>query len=594
MTKQNARREELRQQMFELFNEKVKTPRTVFSKFSVICGRVFFTNLYSGEDFVADFRDTDEPRIYVFDSGKEYPVTWSTFGDDVLAVCRRLWALFEESRALETVEDKQTQLDAVREEIKALSRELGDYTLFTHCTSTYLYAGFHFADENGVIEFRREGKKVRAIPTGLTTFVTSAGDNFPSYSDVPSFKQLPRTVRELIVRMSVIRSRLLNCQAIEQALMDAIAAEEKAAAPVVNNIHFEVLSVDAVDESEHDDGTPDEASLTVRATYEDAAGVTVVKDIADVCGLFFGRKRVSNHLPESLAAKLLDCSEDDARLSSVDLDAVERALQDAFTRSEPALPPLDMSNETNARNVALLSAPIEELEEYCYACTIRKTLAERVRERCQMEAGELPPYTPDSMSVCDRDLVDDITAAFDEIDASGVNELLKYADDSERLGRNAKADAYRQVAQLAALYAINDAIEEQPELEELLSELLDWDKPAQLPANIAAGISESFAAARRVFDVSCLSPDDLGERSRLESIDNWAIDSDFFRGMDDDFTRAFAIHPACGIWIEYFNQTWIFTSDGVVNACAGAFDSQATSFVETLRRHLSPEVDFLY
>lgn len=471
MTKQNARREEVRKQMFELFNEKVKTPRTVFSKFSVICGRVFFTNLYSGEDFVADFRDTDEPRIYVFDSGKEYPVTWSTFGDDVLAVCRRLWALFEEVRALETVEDKQTQLDEVREEIKGLSREIGDYTLFTHCTSTYLYAGFHFADENGVIEFRREGKKVRAIPTSLTTFVTSAGDNFPSYRDVPSFKQLPRTVRELIIRMSVIRSRLLNCQAMEQALTEAIKEAE-----------------------------------------EEEAG-----------------------------------------------------------------------------------APVEELEEYDVCTAIHtKTLAQRVRERCQMEAGELPPYTPDSMPVCDRDLIEDINDALNEIDASGVNELLKYADDSENEGRKAKAAGYRQVAQLAALYAINDAIEEQPELEELLSELLDWDKPAQLPANIAAGISESFAAARRVFDISDLAPDDLSERSRLWAADTWAIEVDYYRGMDDDLIKAFAIHAGAGLWIQYFKQTWMFINDGVVNASCGSFEEQATSFVAILSRYLAPDVEDLY
>ena len=424
-----------------------------------------------------------------------------------------------------------------------------------------------------------------------------------SYTNRPlTWRGLPVKVKDIInFLFSAMSDNRKDRERIEEArrefgALDAeIAAEEKAAAPVVSNLRFEVLSVDAVDESEHDDGTPDEAYLTVRATYEDAAGATVVKDIADICGLFFGRKRVSNHRPESLAAKLLDCSEDDARLSSVDLDAVERALQDAFTRSEPALPPLDMSNETNARNVALLSAPVEELEEYDVCTAIHtKTLAQRVRERCQMHAGELPPYTPETMSDCDNDLVEDINDALEIVNPLSVNLLLKYADDSEHEGRKAKAAAYRQVANLAALHTINDAIEEQPELEELLSELFDWDRPAQLPANVAAGISDAFKDARRVFDVSCLSPDDLSERSRLWAADTWAIAVDYFRGMDDDHIKAFSIQLGEGVRIQYFKQTWMFINDGVVNASCGSFEEQATSFVAILSRYLAPDVEDLY
>ena len=523
--------------------------------------------------------------------------------------------------------EKKARREALSGLIRFTAKAIGAYQDNVVTTKKYVYAGFRCDIYSGKVFFSRNGVRfvsyylanegrfmvVTEVPNGITP---------------PSFARLPADVRSTHWNLLVACMQLDEYTAEHDKIDAEIAAleseelptppatisvcgvdvatelpktaEDRAigenihAAPVVNNIHFEVLSVDAVDESEHDDGTPDEASLTVRATYEDAAGVTVVKDIAEVCGLFFGRKRVSNHRPESLAAKLLDCSEDDARLSSVDLDAVERALQDAFTRSEPALPPLDMSNETNARNVALLSAPVEELEEYCYACTIRKTLAERVRERCQMEAGELPPYTPDSMPVCDRDLIEDINDALDEIDASGVNELLKYADGSENEGRKAKAAGYRAVANLAARYAINDAIEEQPELEELLSELFDWDKPAQLPANIAAGISESFAAARRVFDASCLSPDDLGERSRLWAADTWAITVDYYRGMDDDLVKAFAIHAGAGLWIQYFKQTWMFINDGVVDASCGSFEEQATSFVAILSRYLAPDVEDLY
>ena len=241
------------------------------------------------------------------------------------------------------------------------------------------------------------------------------------------------------------------------------------------------------------------------------------------------------------------------------------------------------------------AAPVEELEEYDVCAAIHtKTLAQRVRERCQMEAGELPPFTPETMPDCDRDLIEDINDALDEIDASGVNELLKYADDSENEGRKAKAAGYRAAANLAALYAINDAIEEQPELEELMSELFDWDKPAQLPANITAGTSESFAAARRVFGISDLAPDDLSERSRLWAADTWAIAVDYFRGMDDDLVKAFAIHAGAGLWIQYFKQTWMFINDGVVDASCGSFEEQATSFVAILSRYLAPDVEDLY
>lgn len=234
-----------------------------------------------------------------------------------------------------------------------------------------------------------------------------------------------------------------------------------------------------------------------------------------------------------------------------------------------------------------------ELEPFDLTTAMSQTLAERVLEREQMYTGELPPFTPETMPECDKNLIEDINAALDEIDASAVNELLKYADDSERLGRNAKAAAYRQVAQLAAIYAINDAIEAQPEHEELLNVLFMWDNPADLPPFVSAGIATSSYYAKKVLDVSLQSPDDLGESSRLYSMANWSIDGELFRGMDDDAIRAFALHPACGIWIEYFNQTWIFTSDGVVDACAGSFESQSRVFVETLRRYLGPDSDDL-
>lgn len=235
----------------------------------------------------------------------------------------------------------------------------------------------------------------------------------------------------------------------------------------------------------------------------------------------------------------------------------------------------------------------EELEPYSYAAALRSTLAERVTERAQMAAGELPPFTPETMDECDRDLIDDINAALEEIDADDVNALLKDAESYEKYDRPAKAHCYREVAQLAALYAINDAIESQPELEDLLSALFDWSNPVQLPENIAAGVADALAMAREVFSVSLLSPNDLSERSRCWSTDNWSDVTEFFRPADDDRVSAFSLNPNCGVWISYFNSVWIFEADYVTDAIAGSFESQTRQFVETLSRYLGPDAEDL-
>ena len=241
------------------------------------------------------------------------------------------------------------------------------------------------------------------------------------------------------------------------------------------------------------------------------------------------------------------------------------------------------------------AAPVEELEEYDVCTAIHtKTLAQRVRERCQMEAGELPPFTPETMPECDSDLIDDINQALEEIDASNVNAISELAACFENDGRKAKAAGYRQVAQLAALYAVDDAIEAQPELEELLSELFDWSNPAQLPENIAAGVADALTMAREVFNLSLLSPDDLSECTRLGMVSDWSMENKFFRGMDDDFVSAFCVKPACGVWISFFNDLWVFERDGVANTTVGAFCSEHDAFVKTLSRYLGPDAEDLY
>ena len=198
------------------------------------------------------------------------------------------------------------------------------------------------------------------------------------------------------------------------------------------------------------------------------------------------------------------------------------------------------------------------------------------------------------MAAVDKDIIDDINEALEEIDASNVDAISELAACFENDGRKAKAAGYRQVAQLAALYAINDAIESQPELEDLLSALFDWSNPAQLPENIAASVADALTMAREVFNLSLLSPDDLSERTRAYAIGNWSMENVLYRGMDDDFVSAFCLKPACGVWISYFNDVWLYERDGVTDVTRGVYTSEHDAFVETLSRYLGPDAEDLY
>lgn len=317
--------------------------------------------------------------------------------------------------------------------------------------------------------------------------------------------------------------------------------------------------------------------------------------------------------------------------------AARRAeLRQAIADATPAEPVRKTVNLVIKKGAPMVEAPLNETTvSYDYADTIRNTLAERVESREVIE-GAKPDILgngaamfvgygagafADALNICgisyvetgegstpaiyienfeatmaavDDDLADDLNDAFGEIKPDSVDDLLKYADDSEREEHKAKAAAYRAVARLAALHTINDAIEDQPELEDLLSALFDWSNPVQLPDTVAKDVSDTMTAARRVFDISCLSSDDMSERSRLFTMDSWALELDYYRGMDDDLIKAFSIHAAAGLWIQYFKQTWMFVNDGVVDASSGAFYSQPTVFVGTLSRYLAPDIDDLY
>ena len=454
MTKQNARREELRQQMWSLCNEVVKNERAAFTKFSIICGRVFFNAPATNEDFFADDLNTDCPRFVAAVNGDEYPVDSSVFGNEVLAMCRRLWVLFEELEAIENAE----QLVRNKARVEELRAEYEKNAAEIISTSSYFYSDFRH-DVDGVFWFKRNGGLIRVYHNGMEYRLVNHDGLDRVY-----FGRLPRRVQDVIRYAMALRG---NIKQLER---------------------------------------------TIKEAEEEEAG-----------------------------------------------------------------------------------APVEELEDYDVCAAIHtKTLAQRVRERCQMEAGELPPFTPETMPECDSDLIDDINQALEEIDADNVCNLLKYADDSENEGRKAKAAAYRKVARLAAVFAIDDAIEEEPELEDLLGALFDWGKPAALPTGIAKGIAEALDSAAKVIDVSCLSPDDLSERTRVGVVANWSCDTDYFRNMDDDLVRAFSLMVDSGLWIEYFNNTWAFTNDGVVDASSGAFASQPAAFVETLSRFLGPCAEDLY
>lgn len=440
--------------------------------------------------------------------------------------------------------EKKARLAELESLIRAASFDIETCVMDSHHTKDYLYAGFHFGEMAASVVFCRNGVRLAAVMTGPDTFEITAERG--ALCAVPSYKQLPQTVRGIIGQMFDAARRLKELHAEYDALLVEVKANE----------------------SYDEELPPPPATISI-------------------CGV-----DVATELPQT---------------------AEDRAISE---------------------NIAAASK-VEDVEAYSYAAALRSTLAERVEARERVLTAE-PDILEDGtgrfvgdeagafadalnvlgvdyiegaegttpavyvenfaavMAAVDKDIIDDINEALEEIDASNVNALLEHANACEALSRLAKGRCYREVAQLAATYAINDAIESQPELEDLLSALFDWSTPAQLPENIAAGVADALASAREVFSVSLLSPNDLGEETRLCAMDGWSMDTELFRAMDSDSVRAFSFHVNCGVWLSYFNQVWVFEVDHVTEAVSGSFESQIFPFTSTLGRFLGPDAEDLY
>lgn len=194
----------------------------------------------------------------------------------------------------------------------------------------------------------------------------------------------------------------------------------------------------------------------------------------------------------------------------------------------------------------------------------------------------------------DVDLAYDINAALSPFFNDDVLSLLDAAAFFEKDGKKAKAHCYREVSRLAALYSLFDAVESDNELSALLGALFRRQDPATLSPAVAERVADALSAVSKVVDISLLYAEDMTEDGLNRAISNWAIDVQLFRSMSDDFVSAFSLHVSCGVWLSYFNQVWIFESDGVVDANAGSFEfCQTPVFALTVGRFLGPDADDL-
>lgn len=470
------------------------------------------------------------------------------------------------------------RLDQVDESIKAASNEIAECLTATYCTKDYAYSGFCVVDDFGCIEFSRNGGRYRATPTdGEAFFLELLGGENVARRSPCTYRTLPAAVREILRKMSNARARInaLNAE------RDAIEAEIKA---------IEKFGADRVTVTE-------DGALLVRETMDDFA--PAFKKIDELIAYFEAR------------------------------EARKAAAEDEELPPPPATITIEPVRKTVnlviKKDAPMVECPLNETAvSYEWANAFRNTLAERVNARELLKDAE-PVINPDgsatiincadtvldilgleytelspcsdytvrienfaaTMAAVDKDLIDDVKSAFDEIDGTGVNELLTFANSCEEYGRPATARAYREVAQLAACYSLRDAIEEQPELEDLLGTLFDWSNPVQLPPDVLAGIEDEYNTAREVLRTSLLSPSYLSLSGIDESIYDWSsLGEDYFcNAYDDDGVCAVSFHTQPSVYIEYFNGSWLFTAEGKTEVLNG-YNAVTDEFQATINRFI--------
>lgn len=445
---------------------------------------------------------------------------------------------------------RREELDRRIEDLNQAIRELENAAYLSHRekVNTTAYTYHDFFVESGCVYFTRNAQRFEVTRLAGTFALNAFGSHEHAY-----FRRLPREVREIIERLAPIAESLYSLiQEREYAVeeLETLGSDDELPPPPAT------ISICGVDVATELPKTAEDSAIS-----ENIHGAPVRRQI---------------NLKVRKDAPMVECPLNET--------AVSYEWANAFRNT--------LAERVNARELLKDAEPVINPDG---SATIINC-ADTVLDILGLEYTELSPcsdYTvrienfAATMAAVDKDLIDDVKSALEEIDGTGVNELLTFANSCEEYGRPAAARAYREVAQLAACYSLRDAIEEQPELEDLLGTLFDWSNPVQLPPDVLAGIEDEYNTAREVLRTSLLSPSYLSLSGIDESISDWSsLGEDYFcNADDDDGVCAVSFHTQPSVYIEYFNGSWLFTAEGKTEVLNG-YNAVTDEFQATINRFI--------